>query len=85
MQVQRQDDPTARPRARELGIPFDGAPGPWNAITDVPGVEVGYETLVDGDGVLVSGRGPIRTGVTAVLPLALAAAIRAVNADPQLR
>jgi D-aminopeptidase len=56
-------------RARDLGIPLQGQPGPWNAITDVPGVEVGYETLISGDGPLVQGRGPVRTGVTAVLPL----------------
>ncbi|HEX2317388.1 MAG TPA: P1 family peptidase [Streptosporangiaceae bacterium] len=59
----------SRPRARELGIPLSGEPGEWNAITDVPGVEVGYETLIEGDGPLVSGRGPVRTGVTAILPL----------------
>jgi D-aminopeptidase len=59
----------ARPRARDLGIPFRGEPGEWNAITDVAGVEVGYETLIDGDGPLVTGRGPVRTGVTAILPL----------------
>src|SRR5262245_26717034 len=58
-----------RPRARDLGIPFQGEPGGWNAITDVPGVEVGYETLIAGDGPLEVGRGPVRTGVTAVLPL----------------
>ena len=58
-----------RPRARDLGIPLRGETGEWNAITDVPGVEVGYETLIDGDGALVTGRGPVRTGVTAVLPL----------------
>jgi len=56
------------PRARELGIPFDGDPGPLNAITDVAGVEVGYATLIQGEGPLVVGQGPIRTGVTAVLP-----------------
>jgi D-aminopeptidase len=59
----------SRPRARELGIQLRGEPGEWNAITDVPGVEVGYETLIEGDGPLVSGRGPVRTGVTAILPL----------------
>jgi L-aminopeptidase/D-esterase-like protein len=58
----------AAPRARDLGIPFQGAPGPLNAITDVAGVEVGHTTLVAGDGPLVVGRGPVRTGVTAVLP-----------------
>lgn len=55
-------------RARDLGIPFDGHPGPNNAITDVAGVEVGYSTIVAGKGELVVGRGPIRTGVTAILP-----------------
>src|SRR5687767_9089561 len=57
-----------KPRARDLGIPFDGTPGPLNAITDVKGVEVGYATLVSGEGRLVAGKGPVRTGVTAVLP-----------------
>ena len=56
------------PRARHLGIPFSGAPGPLNAITDVPGVAVGTTTLVHGDGPLVVGEGPVRTGVTAILP-----------------
>lgn len=55
-------------RARELGIPFDGAPGPHNAITDVPGVEVGYATLISGSGAWRAGKGPVRTGVTVVLP-----------------
>jgi D-aminopeptidase len=55
-------------RARALGIPFDGTPGQFNAITDVPGVEVGYTTLVSGEGKLEVGKGPIRTGVTAILP-----------------
>jgi L-aminopeptidase/D-esterase-like protein len=57
-----------QPRARDLGIPFDGTPGPFNAITDVKGVEVGYKTLISGDGKLVVGKGPVRTGVTAILP-----------------
>jgi D-aminopeptidase len=57
-----------RPRGRDLGIPFAGQPGPLNAITDVAGVAVGHVTLIDGDGKLVPGRGPIRTGVTALLP-----------------
>lgn len=57
-----------RPRARDLGVPFDGEPGAWNAITDVPGVEVGYSTLMHGDGPLRVGHGPVRTGVTAILP-----------------
>jgi D-aminopeptidase len=58
----------AQPRARDVGIPFDGTPGPLNAITDVTGVEVGYKTLISGEGRLVIGKGPVRTGVTAVLP-----------------
>lgn len=56
------------PRARDLGIPFDGTPGPFNAITDVAGVEVGFKTLIAGEGRLVVGKGPVRTGVTAILP-----------------
>jgi D-aminopeptidase len=55
-------------RARDLGVPFDGTPGPLNAITDVAGVEVGYTTLITGEGKLMVGHGPIRTGVTAILP-----------------
>ncbi|HEY2836017.1 MAG TPA: P1 family peptidase [Rhizomicrobium sp.] len=55
-------------RARDLGVPFEGTPGPSNAITDVPGVEVGFTTLISGDGKLVVGKGPVRTGVTAILP-----------------
>jgi D-aminopeptidase len=55
-------------RARDLGIPFDGAPGDLNAITDVAGVEVGYTTLIKGEGKLEVGKGPVRTGVTAILP-----------------
>ena len=58
----------ARPRARDLGVPFEGTPGPLNAITDVAGVEVGHATLIRGEGRLEVGRGPVRTGVTAVLP-----------------
>src|SRR6266576_4135460 len=57
-----------RPRARDLGIPFDGTPATLNAITDVAGVEVGMTTIVSGDGPLKVGTGPVRTGVTAVLP-----------------
>jgi D-aminopeptidase len=57
-----------QPRARDLAIPFDGTPGPLNAITDVAGVEVGYKTLISGEGRLVVGKGPVRTGVTAILP-----------------
>ena len=55
-------------RARDLGIPFEGTPGKFNAITDVPGVEVGYTTLIRGEGKLEVGKGPVRTGVTAILP-----------------
>src|SRR3712207_1735369 len=58
----------AKPRARDLGVPFDGTPGALNAITDVKGVEVGSVTLVAGEGKLEAGRGPVRTGVTAILP-----------------
>ncbi len=54
---------TNKPRARDLGVPFDGTPGKFNAITDVSGVEVGYTTLISGDG-----KDAIRTGVTAILP-----------------
>jgi D-aminopeptidase len=57
-----------RPRARDLHVPFDGTPGPHNAITDVSGVEVGHTTLISGDGALKVGSGPVRTGVTALLP-----------------
>ena len=57
-----------KPRARDLGVPFAGTPGPRNALTDVPGVEVGHTTLISGTGPLVVGHGPVRTGVTAVLP-----------------
>jgi D-aminopeptidase len=55
-------------RARDLGIPFDGTPGPLNAMTDVAGAEVGHETIILGEGALQVGRGPVRTGVTAILP-----------------
>ena len=58
----------SRSRARDLGVPFDGTPGPLNAITDVKGVEVGHTTLISGDGPLKVGIGPVRTGVTAILP-----------------
>jgi D-aminopeptidase len=57
-----------RPRARDLGVPFDGAPGPLNAITDVKGVEVGHTTLISGDATSKPGVDAVRTGVTAVLP-----------------
>src|SRR6266550_8147022 len=55
-------------RARDVGIPFEGTPGKLNAITDLPGVEVGYTTLISGEGKLQVGKGPVRTGVTAILP-----------------
>lgn len=57
-----------KPRARDLGVPFDGDPGPYNAITDVKGVEVGHTTLISGQGKLKVGEGPVRTGVTAIFP-----------------
>jgi len=60
--------PAPRPRARAAGVPFEGIPGPKNAITDVVGVEVGHSTIISGDGKLVVGTGPVRTGVTAILP-----------------
>ena len=65
-----QSPPPAKPgiRARALGIPFDGTPGKLNAITDVAGVEVGFTTLIRGEGKLEVGKGPVRTGVTAVIP-----------------
>lgn len=62
--VSAQDEP----RARDLGIPFEGATGEYNAITDVAGLTVGYTTLIEGEGPIVVGEGPIRTGVTAILP-----------------
>jgi len=55
-------------RARDIGIPFDGIPGKYNAITDVAGVEVGHTTLFEGSGKLEKGKGPVRTGVTAIFP-----------------
>ena len=60
--------PDGRPRGRGLGLPFPGEPGPDNAITDVAGVAVGYTTLIEGAGALRPGKGPVRTGVTAILP-----------------
>ncbi|MBI2677868.1 MAG: P1 family peptidase [Candidatus Koribacter versatilis] len=63
-----QPTPQTKPRARDLGVPFDGTPGPLNAITDVKGVEVGHTTLISGNGPLKVGVGPVRTGVTAILP-----------------
>jgi D-aminopeptidase len=66
----------AKPRARELGVPIDGTPGPLDAITDVRGVEVGHTTLISGSGPRVVGKGPVRTGVTVVHPRGKA------NTDP---
>ncbi|UKM63705.1 P1 family peptidase [Flavobacteriaceae bacterium GSB9] len=57
-----------KPRARDLGIPFVGSTGKFNAITDVEGVEVGYSTIISGEGENILGKGPIRTGVTAIFP-----------------
>lgn len=64
----RDQTPSGKRRARGLGIAFDGVPGEHNAITDVLGLEVGYTTLIRGDGALERGRGPVRTGVTGILP-----------------
>ena len=61
-------NPAAAQRARDLGVPFDGTPGPLNAITDVADIEVGFTTLIRGDGPLKVGEGPVRTGVTVVFP-----------------
>jgi D-aminopeptidase len=58
----------SKPRARDLGVPFDGTPGPLNSITDIKGIEVGHTTLISGEGKLQVGAGPVRTGVTAILP-----------------
>ncbi|MGB5394019.1 MAG: P1 family peptidase, partial [Lutimonas sp.] len=57
-----------KPRARDLGIPFTGITGKFNAITDVKGVEVGYSTIISGNGKNIIGKGPVRTGVTAIFP-----------------
>src|SRR5580765_2051639 len=67
-QARALDSGSTRPRARELGVPFSGTPGKWDAITDVAGVEVGEVTLNSGTGKLIRGQGPVRTGVTAILP-----------------
>jgi D-aminopeptidase len=69
--VSAQSNPPTKPRVRDLGIPFDGTPGPLNAITDVSGVTVGHTTLIFGEGKREIGKGPVRTGVTAVLPRGL--------------
>jgi D-aminopeptidase len=65
---QTADSAKPKPRARDLGVPFDGTPGPFNAITDVAGVTVGHTTLISGEGKLEVGKGPVRTGVTSVFP-----------------
>ena len=57
-----------KPRARDLGVPFVGKTGKFNAITDVKGVEVGYSTIISGEGENIVGKGPVRTGVTAIFP-----------------
>ncbi len=59
---------TQKPRARDIGFPFNGTTGKFNAITDVKGVEVGYSTIISGEGKNIRGKGPVRTGVTAILP-----------------
>jgi len=69
MRKEHRNTPLGKLRARGAGIPFLGEPGACNAITDVPGVEVGYCTLIEGSGPLVVGKGPVRTGVTAIFPL----------------
>ena len=66
--ITQRDERVAKIRARDLGIPLDGTPGPANAITDVVGIEVGVTTLIAGDGPLKRGAGPVRTGVTTILP-----------------
>jgi len=68
VQDKAQEKNPVKLRARDLGVPFDGTPGPLNAITDVAGVTVGHTTLISGEGKLQIGKGPVRTGVTAVLP-----------------
>src|SRR5262245_3861242 len=68
MTTQGNSQAQSKPRARDLGVPFDGTPGAFNAITDVKGVEVGHTTLISGEGKLEVGKGPIRTGVTAIHP-----------------
>jgi D-aminopeptidase len=60
--------PSPKPRARDLGIPLEGSPGLFNGITDVFGVEVGHTTLITGEGSLIVGQGPVRTGITVILP-----------------
>ena len=68
VKAQQPANAPSEPRARGLGVPFEGTTGPLNAITDVKGVEVGYRTLISGEGKLQVGVGPVRTGVTAIFP-----------------
>lgn len=68
MRQEHRQTPSGKIRARGAGVPFVGTPGACNSITDVGGVEVGYQTLIRGDGPLVVGKGPVRTGVTAIFP-----------------
>ena len=70
-----------KPRARDLGVPFAGITGPYNAITDVQGVEVGYSTIISGTGDNVLGEGPVRTGVTAIFPRGKASKFSPVYAN----
>lgn len=72
--------PSGRRRVRGRGVRLAGTPGPLNAITDVAGLEVGFTTLIEGQGALAVGRGPVRTGVTAILPRGRAGASRPVLA-----
>ncbi len=66
--IENSSQESKKPRARDLGIPLNGKTGEFNAITDVKGVEVGHATIISGEGKLVRGKGPVRTGVTAILP-----------------
>jgi L-aminopeptidase/D-esterase-like protein len=70
-----------KPRARDLGVPFFGETGQLNAITDVAGVEVGYSTIISGQGGNIVGQGPVRTGVTAIFPRGKAAKFSPVYAN----
>jgi L-aminopeptidase/D-esterase-like protein len=70
--------PAQAQRARDLGVPFEGDPGVFDAITDIPGVEVGQITLISGEGALIVGTGPVRTGVTTVFPRGRAGADKPV-------
>ena len=71
--------PATAQRARDLDVPFEGDPGPLDAITDIPGVEVGQATLISGEGTLKIGTGPVRTGVTVVFPRGRAHADKPVH------